>query len=186
MQFFNEYMQRLQSVTQDRDWSDVMKLAVEMQNAWKNNKTVFICGNGGSAANALHIANDMVYGVAGGEESGINIQCISANQAVLTCLANDIGYDNIYSYQLKTMGKEGDLLIVLSGSGNSNNIINVLNVAAEKNIRSCGILGYSGGKALEMVDIAIHFEIDDMQIAEDCQLVVGHMLMRWLMENGKT
>ena len=185
MQFFENYTQRLQSVLQDKDWSVVEQLAIEMQNVWKNNKTIYICGNGGSAANALHIANDMVYGAAGEEEAGINIQALSANQSVITCLANDIGYDNIYSYQLKAMGQEGDLLIVLSGSGNSENIINVLNVAVEKKIKSCAILGYSGGKALSLADIVIHFNIDDMQIAEDCQLIVGHMLMRWLMEKGK-
>ena len=92
MQFFENYTQRLQSVLQDKDWSVVEQLAIEMQNVWKNNKTIYICGNGGSAANALHIANDMVYGAAGEEEAGINIQALSANQSVITCLANDIGY----------------------------------------------------------------------------------------------
>ena len=185
MQFFKNYTQRLQSVLVNKDWSQVEQLAVEIQNVWKENKTIYICGNGGSAANALHITNDLVYGAAGEEETGINVQALAANQSLLTCLANDVGYENIYSYQLKAMGKEGDLLIVLSGSGNSENIINAINIAAEKNIRSCAILGYSGGKALEIADFAIHFDIDDMQIAEDCQLIVGHMLMRWLMEKGK-
>ena len=90
----------------------------------KHGNTVFLCGNGGSAANSLHIANDFVYGIGGAGEQGIKAQALAANQSLLTCLANDIGYDEIFSYQLKMLAKKGDLLIVFSGSGNSPNIIN--------------------------------------------------------------
>jgi len=117
---------------------------------------------------------------------GIRAIALSANSAVITCLANDIGYENIYSEQLAVMGDEGDLLVVLSGSGNSPNIISAIEMAKQKKIKSYAILGYSGGRAKNIVDHAIHFPVDDMQIAEDLQMVVGHMLMQWLYENRPT
>ena len=113
---------------------------------------------------------------------GIRALALSANSAVMTCLANDVGYDRIYCEQLAVQGREGDLLIVLSGSGNSPNIVSVLERARAMNIKSYAILGYSGGLSKELADLAIHFPVDDMQIAEDMQLIVGHMLMQWLYE----
>jgi D-sedoheptulose 7-phosphate isomerase len=98
----------------------------------------------------------------------------------MTCLANDVGYDAIFSEQLAVLGQTGDLIICLSGSGNSPNILKVLEQAKLMGIKSCAILGFSGGKAKALADISIHFPIDDMQIAEDMQLVVGHMLMQYL------
>ena len=77
----------------------------------------------------------------------------------------------------------GDLLVVLSGSGNSPNIIRVLEQANSMGVKSCAILGYTGGQCKSLADFSIHFPVDDMQIAEDMQLVVGHMLMKWLHQN---
>ena len=109
---------------------------------------------------------------------------LSDNPAVITCLANDVGYESIFSEQLAVQGQAGDLLIVLSGSGNSKNIVNVLEQAKSTGIRSYAILGYSGGRSKTMADVAIHFPVNDMQISEDMQLVVGHMIMLWLCQNN--
>ena len=103
-----------------------------------------------------------------------------ANTAVLTCLANDIGYDHIFSEQLAVQAQKGDLLIALSGSGNSENIVRALEQASAMGVKSFAILGFSGGKSLQLADSAIHFPVNDMQIAEDLQLIVGHMVMQWL------
>ena len=102
---------------------------------------------------------------------------------MITCLANDEGYDEIFSLQLAVLAQSGDVLIALSGSGNSPNIIRALQKAEELGMQTVAILGYSGGKAKELAQIPIHFPIDDMQISEDLQLVVGHMLMQWLYQN---
>jgi len=101
----------------------------------------------------------------------------------MTCLANDVGYDYIYSEQLAVLANEGDLLVALSGSGNSPNVLKVLEQAKIMKVKSYAILGYTGGKAKAMADVGVHFSVNDMQIAEDLQLVVGHMLMQWLCEN---
>ncbi len=181
---FADYASRLNAVLSASDWSGVAALAREMERVWEEGRQVFLCGNGGSAGNAIHLANDFVYGIAKRTGGGIRALALSANPAVMTCLANDVGYDSIYSEQLAVQGREGDLLVVLSGSGNSGNIISALEQARSMRIRSYAILGFSGGRSKELADVAIHFPVDDMQIAEDLQLVVGHMLMQWLYGKG--
>lgn len=108
---------------------------------------------------------------------------LSANTSVMSCLANDIGYDHVFSEQLAVQGRPGDILIVLSGSGNSPNILRVLERARDIGIKSFAILGYTGGMSKELADTSIHFPVHDMQIAEDMQLIVGHMVTQWLYNN---
>ena len=141
---------------------------------------MFLCGNGGSAGNALHLANDFLYGIAKKTGGGLKVMALSANSAVMTCLGNDVGFDYIFSEQLAVQAQRGDLLIALSGSGNSGNILRVLEKAREMEVKSFAILGFSGGKSMLLADVAIHFPVNDMQIAEDLQLIVGHMVMQWL------
>ena len=162
----------------------VEELAVDLEKAWKERSNVFICGNGGSAANALHMANDFHYGIGacgkGPKIRGLCVEALSANVGILTCLANDTGYENIYSNQLANKANAGDLLIVLSGSGNSPNVVNALRTAKELKVKSYAIVAFTGGKCKDLADQTIHFPINDMQIAEDTQLIVGHLCMQWL------
>lgn len=181
--FCADYARRLQGVLSAYDWVPVASLAEDMLRCWKGGNQVFLCGNGGSAGNAVHLANDFLYGISKTHGSGLRVHALSANTAVITCLANDEGYDSIFSLQLAVQAREGDLLIALSGSGNSPNILKALEQAKKMKVRTCAILGYSGGKAKAMADMPIHFAVDDMQIAEDMQLVVGHMIMQWLYQN---
>lgn len=180
---FADYAARLQKVLQDSSWEGVEALAHDLLECWQSKKQVFLCGNGGSAGNALHLANDFLYGISKIHGSGLRANALSANASVLTCLANDCGYDEIFSMQLAVQANKGDLLIALSGSGNSPNIVRALEQARKIGVKSYAILGYSGGKAKDLADVAIHFEVDDMQIAEDMQLIVGHMLMQCLYQN---
>ena len=182
-EFCADYASRLQDVLASSDWSGVAQLAQNMRECWATGRQVFFCGNGGSAGNAIHLANDFLYGIAKCTGGGMKIHALSANAAVITCLANDVGYDYIYSEQLAVLGGAGDLLIVLSGSGNLPNILRVLDQAKTMDVKSYAILGYTGGKGKTLADVPIHFPINDMQIAEDLQLVVGHMLMKWLYQS---
>lgn len=181
--YFADYAERVGVALGGCNWEQVEDLAKELMSCWKEGRQVFICGNGGSAGNALHLANDFLYGVSGKFGSGLRVNALSANTSVMTCLANDVGYEHIYSAQLAVQGRAGDVLIVFSGSGNSPNIVHALDYARNQKIKSYAILGYSGGKAKEMADVAIHFEIDDMQISEDMQLILGHMIVQWLNRN---
>jgi D-sedoheptulose 7-phosphate isomerase len=177
---FSEYSIKLISALKNQDWSSVDTLEKELFRAWKEGRHVYICGNGGSAANAIHWANDMLYVIAKSGGPGMRILALPANTSVMTCLANDIGYDQVFSAQLATFGKKGDVLIALSGSGNSPNIVRALKQAAELEMKSFALLGFSGGACKELADVVIHFAIDDMQIVEDLQLVVCHMLAQAL------
>jgi D-sedoheptulose 7-phosphate isomerase len=173
-----EYLRDLSKTINELDISAISEVASSIKAAVKNNKQIFVCGNGGSAANSNHFVNDLVYGIARKTGGGAKAISLSANNAVMTCLANDVGYDHIFLEQLAVQASPGDVLLVFSGSGNSPNIINVCSYARENQITVCGFLGYTGGKVLPMCDHAVHFNVQDMQISEDLQLVVGHILMK--------
>ncbi|XPF96191.1 SIS domain-containing protein [Colwellia sp. RE-S-Sl-9] len=176
------YASKLTALLSNTNWQDVELLADKLLTLINNGGNLYICGNGGSAGNAQHLANDFLYGVSPKNKNSLKVEALSANASVITCLANDVGYNAIFSHQLDVKANVGDLLLVLSGSGNSANIIKAIESAKTKGVFTAGVLGFSGGKAKEILDLPIHFEIDDMQISEDLQLVVGHMLMRLLHE----
>ena len=187
--FTSAYLCNLQNSFNKKIILQIESLANDLKYCWEKGNYVFICGNGGSAGNAMHIANDFHYGVGCKNHSsssttdvdlGIKVLALPSNPSILTCLANDIGYDNVYSHQLKVLGNPGDLLIVLSGSGNSQNVIKAINEAKKLNIKSIAILGFDGGKCKEIANESIHFEINDMQIAEDTQLILFHICMQWI------
>jgi D-sedoheptulose 7-phosphate isomerase len=114
---------------------------------------------------------------------GLRATALSANIAVVRCLANDEGYEEIFSMQLVVQARAGDVLIVLPASGNSPNIIRVLEQAKVMDLKSSAILGLTGGRAKAIVDVPIHLAVSDMQISDDMQMVVGHMVMPWLCVN---
>lgn len=159
------------------------KLIEALKDAWITKKKVFICGNGGSAGNAIHLANDFNYGIDKKGGIGLRVEALPANTSIITCLGNDEGYDSIFSQQLKVKADTGDLLLVFSGSGNSLNVVNAIEVANELGMKTFAILGFSGGKCKELAQVPIHFAIDDMQISEDMQVIIGHMCMQWLAAN---
>lgn len=181
--FFRDYADQLSTILSASNWAPVSRLASDIHQRWLAGKQVFLCGNGGSAANANHLASDFLYGIAKQTGAGLKVHALSANPAVLTCLANDVGYERVFAEQLAVLAQPGDLLIALSGSGNSPNIVEVLRQAKGMKVKSYAVLGFSGGKSLALADVSIHFPINDMQIAEDLQLVVGHMLSQWLYAN---
>jgi len=178
------YSSKLQEILVSSDWSGVDLLAQNLLKCWKEKRQVFICGNGGSAGNAIHLANDFLYGIAKKTGGGLRAHALSANASVMTCLANDLGYDYIFSEQLAVQAQSNDLLIALSGSGNSPNIVRVIQQAKVMGVKTFSIIGFDGGECKNLADVPIHFPVNDMQIAEDMQLIVGHMLMQWLYSNS--
>ena len=140
--------------------------------AVKRARHVYICGNGGSAANAVHIANDLIAG-------GVRAHALTADVATLTAIANDYDYAEIFSRQLETLGKSRDLLIVLSGSGKSPNILAALETAKQKKMKTAAIFGAYNVHSPTIADILISLGWT-MQQAEELQLVIGHHLMKRL------
>jgi D-sedoheptulose 7-phosphate isomerase len=177
---FSDYTARLNAALERFDWAPVERLAYELLDCWQTGRQVFFAGNGGSGGNANHLANDFLYALSKTAGSGLRVHSLSANPSVITCLANDEGYDQVFSLQLAVLARKGDVLIAFSGSGNSPNIIRALQEAKTIGMTSYAVLGFSGGKAKAIADVPIHFAIDDMQISEDAQTIIGHMLMQWL------
>jgi len=130
--------------------------------------------------NAIHLANDYLYGISRKLGHALRVTALPANSSVLTCLANDEGYDGIFYRQLAVLAQPGDVAIAFSGSGNSPNIVKALEWCRGNGVQSFAVLGFSGGQAKALADVPIHVAVDDMQISEDLQLIVGHMLMQWL------
>ena len=181
--FGADYLQRLTAAIQDIPLDKVGELATALLQCWKEGGQLFILGNGGSAGNAVHLANDYLYGISKSIGNALRVHALPANTAVVTCLANDEGYDSIFSAQLSVLACEGDVVLALSGSGNSPNVLKALETCKQLNVRTFAVLGFTGGVAKDLADVPIHIPVDDMQISEDLQLVVGHMLMQWLYEH---
>ena len=167
------------------DKDSVQALAEDIFSIWSAGRHLFLCGNGGSAGNAIHLANDFLVGIASGDYIGMKVEALSANPSVITCLANDIGYEKIFSHQLRVKADADDLLLALSGSGNSENIVSALRTGNELKMKTYAVVGFDGGVAKGLAGRSIHFSVNDMQIAEDLQLVVGHLCMRLVKEMAR-
>jgi len=142
------------------------------------NKTVFIIGNGGSASNASHLAQDLsrVSIFHQNKEKSIKAISLTDNISFITAVANDFGFENIFTSQLKTFADEGDVLIAISCSGNSKNIIHAVNFAHSQNMTVFGITGYDGGQLKQLSEMHIHVPLNDFGIVESIHSVIFHYL----------
>ena len=168
-----QYWERLGRARLSVDWTRVKTLTGDLDRCRKDGSTVYIVGDGGSAANSEHVCNDL-------QLCGIRSEALSANSAVMTCLANDCGFDTVFMTQLELKARDGDILIALSGSGNSPNILRALEHAERAGMPSYAILGFDGGKAKGQAMCSIHAVDADQQHAEDIQHVSFHVIMQWL------
>lgn len=150
---------------------------MRLAEAIKNARKVLVCGNGGSAANAIHWCNDLL-------SVGIRAHALTADVSTITAIANDFGYGFIFERQLAVLGDKGDLLIALSGSGNSPNILRAIIKGQELGMKTWAIVGEPGGKARGLADECT-ITGRSMQEAENAQLALGHEAMLWLRQNMK-
>jgi D-sedoheptulose 7-phosphate isomerase len=147
--------------------------------AYKNDKTIFVIGNGGSAANASHFAQDLSKGTIKTINQTKRIKALSLtdNLPFISALGNDIGFDSIFEQQLRTFAKEGDLLIAISGSGNSKNIIKAIEWANSNNIITIGISGYDGGLLKNINNHNLHVDLNDMCTVESIHSLLFHFII---------
>ncbi len=141
----------------------------------KNQNKVLICGNGGSAADSQHFAAELV-GRFKLEREGYATVALTTNTSILTAIGNDYGFDKIFERQVEALGRKGDLLIGISTSGNSRNIIRAVNKAKEKGIFTIGILGKEGGKLKEQVDLALIVPSNNTARIQECHLTIYHVI----------
>lgn len=139
--------------------------------------TTWIFGNGGSAATASHYQNDFNKGLSEYLDQKFRFYCLSDNIATLTAVANDIGYEDVYRFPLVNNIKDEDCIVAISGSGNSENVINAVEYAKECGISVIGITGFDGGKLKSLSDINLHAPVKSMQVTEDIHMVFDHLMM---------
>lgn len=144
---------------------------------YENGNTVFVFGNGGSSATASHFQNDFNKGVSEHTEKKFNFQCLNDNVATIMAVANDIGFDEVFRFQLVGHMRPGDVVLAISGSGNSANVINAVEYARSQGVKIIGLTGFNGGKLKELSDVSLHVPVSSMQITEDIHMVFDHLMM---------
>ena len=157
--------------------NELMKILVKAKN---ENKTIFIMGNGGSASTASHFVCDFNKGLSFEGQKRFKVFCLNDNIPSMMAYANDLSYEEIFVGQLQNFFNEGDIVIGISGSGNSKNVISAINYANEKGGITIGLTGYDGGKLFKIAKHNVNIPINDMQITEDLHMVLDHCMMKVL------
>ena len=143
----------------------------------ENGNTVYVFGNGGSSATASHFQNDFNKGVSEHTEKKFNLLCLNDNVATMMAVANDIGFEEVFRFQLVGHIKPGDVCIAISGSGNSENVLRAVEYAKSQGNQIIGLTGFGGGKLRKLSDISLHAPINSMQITEDIHMIFDHLMM---------
>jgi D-sedoheptulose 7-phosphate isomerase len=151
-----------------------MQLIME---AYRNKKRIYIFGNGGSSATASHYQNDFNKGISEFVDTKFNFTCLNDNVATLMAIANDIGFGEVFRFQMINKLEEGDLIIAISGSGNSVNVINAVEYAKEQGNKVIGMTGYDGGELRRLSDVSLHVDVMSMQVTEDVHMIFDHLIM---------
>jgi D-sedoheptulose 7-phosphate isomerase len=179
------YFTRLSETLMNLDLHTVDKFVDLLQDARDHDHTIFIFGNGGSAATASHVTGDFLKGISYELDKRFRVMCLSDNVSGLTAISNDLGYEDIFLEQLKVFLKKDDLVIGISGSGNSVNVVKALEYARKNGGRTIAMCGFKGGKIKDMADTAIHVPINDMEITEDIHIIVFHAVKQVLIKRLK-
>lgn len=177
-EFVSGYKKKLKETVDSISEDKVAEIINAILEAGKNSKNIFIAGNGGSASTASHMACDLSKTILKGKDDNdrLRVYCLSDNIPSITAISNDWSYDDIFSEQLKNLLKEGDIVILISGSGNSKNIIKAAEYAKSKKATIIGFTGFDGGKLKSLADYGIHINIDDYGIVEDLHMVLDHIV----------
>ena len=175
-----KYLKEINQAVNKIKLEDIQQIATVLLEAYNNGNTVFIMGNGGSASTASHMACDLGKGtlknVYNDNEKRLRIISITDNVATLTAFANDLSYDDIFSQQLHNLIKSKDVLIGISGYGNSPNIVKALEYAKSQDAITIGLLGNNGGKAKQFSDFSIIIDSNSYGVIEDMHLILNHLL----------
>jgi len=190
--FARGYLNYVSHLLNRLDTQSIATFIKELEVAYRNQNTIFIAGNGGSATTATHMANDIGMDIL--KKSGIDQPfrafSLTDNVALMTAIANDNGYHNLFVNQLRIYYRSGDLLIAISASGNSPNIIAAAEWVKQRSGKVLGLLGFDGGRLKDMCDVAIHVETPKGEFGpvEDIHLIMDHLIANWLqykMKNDK-
>lgn len=177
------YIYNLKNALNNLDIQEFEKVANVLKEARNKGKQIFIFGNGGSGSTATHFSCDINKGVSYGKSERFKVICLNDNIPTLLAYSNDISYDVVFKEQLQNFVQEGDIVIGISGSGNSKNILNAMEFAKLKQAITIGITGFQGGKLKEICNYSINARFDDMQISEDIHMIWVHIMMKCFINN---
>lgn len=177
---YSQYIEDLNGVLTSIPDDDYAKVSQYLEEAFHEGKTIFVAGNGGSAATASHMACDFAKTTLGKKHTDIKKRmraiALSDNMPLITAWGNDVSYDDVFAEQLRNLALKGDLLIVITASGNSPNILKLLETARELGVKTVGLLGFEGGKSAAMVDHAVIAKSTNYGVIEDAHSIIMHMV----------
>ena len=166
------------------DKNELNKALNAILTARDNKKRIYTMGNGGSASTASHFVGDFNKGLSLDREKKFRLQCLNDNTATVMSLANDVCYEDIFYEQMKNFVEAGDVVLAISGSGNSMNVVKAAQYAKEQGATVIGLTGFSGGKLKELSDIKLHVPIDNMQVTEDLHMIFDHLFYYVIVKNN--
>jgi D-sedoheptulose 7-phosphate isomerase len=176
------YCQRLSAALDAIPRDLVVALGETLFRAYRDGKQVFILGNGGSSSTASHMAADLAKNTIDPNMKRFRIFSLNDNAAIMTALANDLGYDNVFVEQLTNLIQAGDVLIAVSASGNSPNVLKAMRYARSRSAEVVGLLGFDGGAAAALADIPLVVPSEHYGIVEDTHLILNHILVDYFRE----
>ena len=177
MELIEQYIKDVVQATQSIDLVAVQKVLDVLEQAYHEEKSVCMIGNGGSAAAASHFAEDLAKGsLNDNEPKRFRVTSLTDNTPYITAIANDIGYEDIFVFQLRQSARPGDILVAISGSGNSPNIIKAVDYAKSKGISVIGFTGFDGGKLFQLANYNLHVPIMDMCKTESVHSTIMHLI----------
>ncbi len=186
VEFIKDYIEQVKKEMDSINPEDVKRIVDVLFNAWKDGKQVFIFGNGGSAATASHFACDIAKGtlqkVYDHTERRFKVVSLTDNVALMTAFSNDLSYEDVFAQQLNHYVNEGDVVIALTGSGNSPNVIKAVDLAKKFKAKTIAFLGFDGGKLKNIVDHHIHVKSNHYGRIEDCHDMLHHLITSYLYE----
>jgi len=181
-EFARSYLDYLKTILDEINVDEVERFITEILDARSRSATIYFIGNGGSASTASHFANDLAIGN-NDYELPFRALSLTDNVSILTALGNDFGYEEIFERQLRVLGMEGDILVSISASGNSPNLIKAMEFAKSSNIKTVAITAFDGGKMKEIADMGIHIPtgLKEYGPAEDSHMILDHLIGAYLM-----
>jgi D-sedoheptulose 7-phosphate isomerase len=188
--FTREYFASLKAVVDRIDVGQVTAFMAELERAYQDDRQVFIIGNGGSAATASHMATDLGKTVFGRPPSSrrrrFRVTSLTDNVALMTAIANDLGYEHVFTEQLVILARPGDLLVAVSGSGNSPNVVRAVEWARGTGLRTAGLLGFDGGAVLPLLDVPVLVPDFNYGFVEDVHMVLDHLVTAYFSRQFQT
>jgi phosphoheptose isomerase len=178
--FVSDYTNNLKQALDAVDVSSLERAVDILECAFLSNSTVFVCGNGGSAAISDHFMCDHSKCIYSDTKFIPKIFSLPSNMSLLTAIGNDISYEDVFSYQVEMFGQTGDVLIAVSSSGNSPNILKALKSAKDSGLQTIALVGFEGGKAKELADVVIHVPVNNYGISEDAHQALMHILAQYI------